>query len=383
MKKNKVALIHNIISPYRIPLFVKLFNDPSIDFYVYYCNIIDKDRPWGEVDNANYKFELLNGLSINIKGFIYNIKPIIIYKLIKNNYDTIIIGGYTDFPTQMAFIVSKLFNKHIILWSEGIESSQSQLSKILDPLNKFIVRNVDAIIVPGTLSKNFYSKLTNNSVPIFVSPNIVDNDSYINNSLYYKTNKLSNKKILGINKDLVLLYTGRLIESKGVDHLILAYKKIKSENRNVCLVIVGDGVEKEHLQDLCRTEGISDVFFAGWINGDKKIMYYSIADLFVFPTLNDVWGLVINEAMCCGLPIITTYSAGCSIDMVEPGKNGFIINKSNGEELYLSIRSILNDDNLRNCMGTRSLTIIKEKFNLAQMSKGFKEAIMYCNSILK
>ena len=108
MKKYKVALIHNIIAPYRIPLFEGLANHPSVDFFVYYCSSTHKERKWDVSENDKYNYLILPGITIELSGIIYHINPSIVRMLIKEKYDAVIIGGYSDFTTQTAFFLSKL-----------------------------------------------------------------------------------------------------------------------------------------------------------------------------------------------------------------------------------------------------------------------------------
>ncbi|MCG2737893.1 MAG: glycosyltransferase family 4 protein [Candidatus Methanoperedenaceae archaeon] len=377
MKKYKVALIHNIISPYRVPLFEGLAKHPSIDLSVYFCAKTHKERKWDILDSITYNYEILSGITLEFSSIIYHINPSVISKLIQGKYDAVIIGGSADFTTQTAFVTSKLLKTPVILWSEGIESAQSFLGKLINPLTKYIVRNVSAIVVPGTMSRDFYVKMGAIPEKIFIAPNIVDNKMFIGKSSKFKEDKGKFKHELNINNDKVILYVGQLIKRKGVEYLINAFKKIKYKNDDICLIIIGDGVLKRELEEICVKKQIKDVHFTGWVSEEKKIIYYSIADLFVLPTLEDVWGLVINEAMCCGLPIISTNAAGCAVDMIIPGDNGFFVDAANADQLYLTMKKIILNEEVARKMGKISLEIIESEFNLDKMVNGFFSAIEY------
>ena len=383
MKKYKVTLIHNIISPYRVPLFEGLSEHPSIDLFVYFCAKTHKERKWDILESDRYKYEILSGITLEIFGIKYHINPSIISKLIKGKYDVVIIGGNTDFTTQAAFIISKLLKTPTILWSEGIESAQSLLGKVISPLTKYIVRNVDAVVVAGTMSRDFNIKNGARQEKIFIAPNIVDNEMFIKQSLKSKKEKERFKQELNIQNKKIILFVGQLIKRKGVEYLLKAYKKIKNDYDDVCLVVIGDGVLKNELEDICIKEHIKDVRFTGWVSEEQKIIYYSIADLFVLPTLEDVWGLVINEAMCCGLPVISTKAAGCAQDMIIPGENGFIVDAANIDQLYSSMKKIILDDEVAKKMGEKSLEIIENRFSLSKMVNGFVSAIEYFKNRLK
>ena len=380
MKKYKVALIHNIISPYRIPLFEGLSNHPSIDLSVYFCAKTHKERKWDILGSDRYNYEILSGVTLDFAGIIYHINPSIISRLIGKKYDIVIIGGSTDFTTQAAFITSKLLKTPTILWSEGIESAQSFVGKVISPLTKYIVRNVDAVIVPGTMSRGFHIKIGTSPEKIFIAPNIVDNKMFILKSSKFKKEKERFKQELNIQNEKIILFVGRLVKGKGVEYLIKAYKKLKDEYDDICVVIIGDGVLKNKLEEICIKEHIKDVRFTGWLE-EQKIIYYSISDLFVLPTLVDVWGLVINEAMCCGLPVISTKAAGCAVDMIIPGENGFIVDTANVDQLYLAMKEIILNEELARKMGGRSLEIIESRYSLDKIVNGFVSAIKYVGEL--
>lgn len=375
MKPYKVALVHNIISPYRVPLFEELANQESLELFVYYCSIGIRDRKWDVIESNKYNYKVLPGLKLEFNDGIFNFNPTILKELIVNDYDIIIIGGYADFTTQLAFLFSKLKNIPIILWSEGTENAQSLLGKVMNPFTDTIIKNSDALIVPGSRSREFHIKRGANPDKIYTAPNIIDNNVYIAQSNSYRERSPRIKEELGLSHDRIILFVGRLTENKGVQYLLDAYKRLKDETSiDACLVIVGDGSFKEKLLEKCFKDDIEDVHFTGWLNGNEKIKYYSISDLFVLPTLSDLCPLVINEAMACSLPVITTDAAGCAIDQIVPGINGFIVKATDIDQLYFDMEKSLSDG-LSRTMGINSLNRLIEYFSLPNAIEGFKSAI--------
>ena len=160
-------------------------------------------------------------------------------------------------------------------------------------------------------------------------------------------------------------------------HLLEAYLDIKRDFDNCCLIMVGDGNLKSKLQTLCKNSRIKDVKFTGWLDEDKALIYYAISNLFVLPTLSDLCPLVINEAMACSLPVITTNVVGCANDMINPNKNGIIVEAKNIEQLSSAIRSLIAKDELMEKMGNESLKIIKAEFTVDKTIENFVSAIEY------
>ena len=122
MKEYKVALITNIPSPYRIPLFEKIAEHPSIDLCVYFTAVSEKNRKWTVELSDKFKYKILPSFTLEYRGndlFSYHINLSIIQELIRNDYDVVIAGGYSSFTTQISFFLCKIRKIPFILWSGG------------------------------------------------------------------------------------------------------------------------------------------------------------------------------------------------------------------------------------------------------------------------
>jgi len=375
--KVKVALIHNIVSPYRIPIFEGLSNHPLIDLTVFYCAKTHKIRKWEIVGSDKYRYRFLSGITIEFFDFIYHINYDIIPIILKKQFDIVIIGGGSDFTTQIAFLLSKLVGTPIVLWSESVDNPKGRIGKMASPIFHYIINHSNAIIVPGTISKEYNIRIGATKNKIFIAPNIVNNDYFITQSAYFTQEKERITKEMKIEGKKVIIFVGQLINRKGVTHLIQAFNSLNEINPDIILLIVGDGPLKSELQNMCKVSKHQNVFFTGWIDEKEKVKYYSIADIFVLPTLFDLCPLVINEAMCCGLPVITTEATGCAPDMVFNGENGFIVKTGDSKELADAIKKVIENPTERDRMGKRSLDIIKTKFNQEICVNGFVSAIKY------
>ena len=115
------------------------------------------------------------------------------------------------------------------------------------------------------------------------------------------------------------------------------------------------------------------VVFPGFAQRDQLAAFYALAEALVFPTLSDPWGLVVNEAMACGLPIIATDVAGCTADLVRNGENGFVIPTANVGKLAEAMAAIAHDPQLASRMGERSATLI-ESFSPERCAAGLATA---------
>jgi glycosyltransferase involved in cell wall biosynthesis len=139
-----------------------------------------------------------------------------------------------------------------------------------------------------------------------------------------------------------------------------------------------------HLKDLSKFLGIKNTrFIPSGMGLNELIKFYCLADIFVLPTLEDVWGFVINEAMACGLPVISTNTSQAAIEMIRSGENGYIIKSADSNQLYEVLKILVCNKELRRRMSEKSREIVVQEFDLSAMVKGFLSAIEYCIRVTK
>ena len=147
------------------------------------------------------------------------------------------------------------------------------------------------------------------------------------------------KKTIGIVNKRTFLFVGRLAPEKHVDLLIDAYAALKKNESDISLLIVGDGSEAEMLKKKTADLNLEDVHFMGYVLFPEIVRYYKMADVFVLPSVYEPWGLVVNEAMIMGIPVIVSDKVGCRTDLVIEGKNGFIFSNCNADDLAKKMKS--------------------------------------------
>jgi len=165
---------------------------------------------------------------------------------------------------------------------------------------------------------------------------------------------------LGIKDKLVVLFIGRLIERKGVDILLKAWEKVSREIDNVHLVIIGKGP----LETLVKlySKKLRNITHISFI--EKRIdlpKYYSLADIFVFPTRLEGFGMTAGEAMACGLPVVTTNAKG--IKHVVDSSCGFKVRVGDYNSLAEKILILLKDDRLRSTMSKNAIKKVRKEFS--------------------
>ncbi|MCK4384925.1 MAG: glycosyltransferase family 4 protein, partial [candidate division Zixibacteria bacterium] len=167
---------------------------------------------------------------------------------------------------------------------------------------------------------------------------------------------------------------GRLVKVKGLFTLLKGFKEVKDKFGDVSLLIAGDGVLRDSLEDFVEKERIKDVHFSGFISPEELPRYYAISDIFVLPSVYEPWGVVVNEAMASGLPVVLSDKVGSKGDLLEEGENGYCFESRNYKELAdTMIRMLSNTEKLK-AMGERSREIIKG-YDYSYCEKNLRKAL--------
>jgi Glycosyltransferase len=148
---------------------------------------------------------------------------------------------------------------------------------------------------------------------------------------------------------------GRLVREKGVFELLSSYAKLDAPLRDqVGLVFVGEGRARRDLGLQASAIAPGKICFAGFVQRESLIPYYALAEMLILPTYTDTWGLVVNEAMACSLPVILTNVAGCAPDLVTEDWNGHLVPPRDVDSLAERMRSLAIRPNVCVAMGNHS-----------------------------
>ncbi len=382
-KKTKVLILHNYMAPYRFPLFREISHKKDLDLTVYFMSKSAKNRKWKSLPKLGFKYKVLPKLELSYTGkdfFAFIINYSFPFEFLVNKFDVVVSAGWLDFASHAAFILSKLMRKKFILWSESTINEPSWRRTITLPWVKFMVGNADAYIAIGTLSKDYLVSLGADPRKIKIAYSTVDVDFFMSKSRSFTDSKIELKKKFNIKNKFVILFVGQFIERKGLIYLIKAFEMLINKLNNCTLVMLGYGPEEESLKKYITVNEIKNVKFVGHVDVNDIPEIYAIADVFVLPSLEETWGLVINEAMASALPVIATRRVGSAGDLIKDGKNGYVIPEKNYKELESKLFKILSNDLVRKNMSKESSKIIKN-FTPVQASDSFREAIKLSQSI--
>lgn len=371
----KVALLTEIISPYRVPVFNALASQPQIDLTVLFAAETSRIRQWTVPKEAiRFAYEVLPGWEVATvsqhSSLFFN--PNVAASLRRNRFDVVICGGYHQPTYWLALLYTHLTRTRTILWSESNRRDQRVSYRLKSLFKKTLISSFDQYIVPGQSQQEYLLDFGIQSANIWTAPNAVDVEYFRQKSHEYRLSKSDIKHKLGISGTAVL-YVGRLLDAKGVADVLQAFEKVQSD-QDVTLLIVGSGPDEQRYRAWAAERGLK-VVFTGFVQQNELPLYYAISDIFVFPTYSDPWGLVINEAMSCGLPVVVSSIAGATKDLVKHGWNGYVFDPGDVETLAHHIQSLINAPEMRILMGERSQQHM-HNYTPDKCAEGFTRAIL-------
>jgi len=376
MKKHRVAILTEIIAPYRIPVFNILAKDLDVELDVLFFAETESRRSWQiPKEKIKFNYKVLKGFivgkSLHNDSIFFN--PSIVAELIKGKYDTIIVGGFHHPTIWLSFFYACITKKRFILHSESTLGDIRSSNVVKNWLKKFFVKHCSGYIIPGMPQKRYLLSLGADNKKIWIAPNSVDSKLFKKALEERKNNKENTKEAMGIKGD-VILYVGRMIHAKGVQDLIEAFAEIKKSFSDISLVLVGEGPDRRKYEEMCCQKSIEGVIFTGFIEQENLPKYYTIADVFIFPTHSDTWGMVINEAMLSDLPVICSKKAGAAEDLIKANKNGLIHEPGDIAGISCCVARLLGDKKLAEDMGRRSREVIAS-YSPEDMALGIRNAV--------
>jgi glycosyltransferase involved in cell wall biosynthesis len=329
-----------------------------------------------------FDYEILDGFSIDNKKLpaSYHLNPGIVSKIRKRKHDVVIIGGCSDFTTQVSYLFGKVLGIPVILWSEQTNSVQTLINSFNYPIKKHIISNSNAVIVPGVEAKEFHKSMGATESDIYFAPNIIDNNKYIEEPSKFRSHTENLKSVYDFNGKTVFLFLGQLIWRKGIIELLSSYKRVKDNRDDIALLTVGDGPLRDKVEKRIQEENIQDVHLTGWVSEKQKLIFYGMADVFVLPTREDLAPLVLNEALAASLPIITTSAAGNAQDVIPKKENGWIVPPNNADELANKLSTAASQQSNLEEMGNESKEVLCERFTIQESIDGFVSAIKSVSS---
>ena len=378
----KILIVHNQLwAHYKAIIFNELHKiisqNENDSFLVVQIASIEKSRKdLGDLDKSihQYPYKLLHEGLLEEVGLFQRIKGIL-KAITEFKPDVVNLTGYYDIASWTVLFYCKLKGIKTILSNESTANDHAR-NGVKEYFKTLIIKQFDGYFNFGTLSENYILSLGINPQKMLVKKNCVDNKVLKEIYLKHYPKRNEQQQLLNVAPKN-FIFVGRLIDYKNLFYFLDAFHLARQKSKeNWGVIILGDGELKTDLQQFIFNKNIQNVSFQSGVSWQHVPLYLALSNVLVLPSYSEPWGLVVNEAMACGLPVIVSEKCGCAIDLVKNGENGFIVEPNNIEQLTNLMLKFMNQEVDSEQMGLVSEQIIAEyspKNVALEMYLGFKK----------
>ena len=288
------------------------------------------------------------------------------------NPDVVAIAGYFR-PAMLAVLLWCLWNKKSpILLSESKEDDAHR-DWFKETAKSFLIKRYQAALVAGKPHKRYLNQLRMSTNAIFCGYDVVDNDVFHPSKIRCLSPPLNRPYFLTIN---------RFIEKKNLPFLLSSYAAYRQQAGSHAwdLILCGDGELRPDLEKRITELNLQDfVHQPGFLQQNELLPYFAHAQCFIHASIQEQWGLVVNEAMAAGLPVLVSNRCGCFEDLVSEGVNGFGFDPTNSQQLTDLMLKISSGNINLTQMGNAALEHIQQ-FSPDYFAQGLRQAVEYATS---
>jgi len=374
-RKNKILLITNIPTPYRIPLFNELkeqLERKGLGLKVVFGALGYARRKWA-VDMSQCKFEYEVLPSKNLcysdpekSSFTYSG----LYRVISQENPSVIITNAFSIATMKLWLRSWFKKTDYIIWSGAVRRKDKSDSFVRRLQRKVLIRRAVGFIAYGTKAKEYLVSLGAQRDKVKIGINTVD-------AQFYKSEcRRLRENLIPSDGQKHLLYVGHLCPRKNVLRVLKVINHLAKLKSDVILDILGDGADRVRLEEYVTENRLIDfVKFHGFKQKADVSLFLAQSDCFLFQTDFDIWGLVLVEAMSAGLPCIASIHAGATNDLIKDGVTGFAMDFCETEKVAERVNWILENPELSKEIGQNASRFIAENVSIEKSAAGFVKAI--------
>jgi len=326
------ALVLSVFpAPYRVDVFKGIGEYYNIALFFERLKDENRNKDWF-VNNNDSEFLVLNNKE-SITKFKDELRNI-------NKYDFVLVYDYSTF-TAMKLMLKCIVKK--IPYVINCDGAFIKSHKIKAIIKRFFVSKATACLASGEHASLYFLNYGAKEENIYFHKFSALHEEDILKSPVNEIEKESIRKKLGLENKKTVISIGQFIYRKGYDVLLSSWLNV---NKDYQLIIIGGGEKNEEYLEFINKNKLTNVIILGFKDKSEVFEYYKASDLFVLPTREDVWGLVINEAMACGLPVITTDRCIAGLELVKDDENGYIVPIEDVEQLSEKISYVLGNDDL-------------------------------------
>lgn len=375
-RKARVALLTNFLPIYRVPLLQHLSTHLS-GLRIFLSVRMEKNRNWPVYWGA---LDVEVSRSVSITRNRRSKQGYTDTSYLHIPYDTLlslwryrpdaVISGELGTRTIMARIYKIIRPRtKLIIWATLSERTETERSLARRLLRRWLLRGANAVYVNGASGARYLRSMGYHGLLVSV-PYAADNKAFANPNFRVRSETLR------------LLYTGQLIERKGLSPFLasLAQWCGAHSQRSVVLSVVGSGAQLDQIRKIELPSNLQ-VEFKGSVQFDDLPRHYHAADLYVYPTLADEWGLVVNEALSAGLPVLGSRYSQAVEELVQEGVTGWLFTPTDPADTYCAIDRALSSVESLDRMSSCAVAAVKELTQERIAERMGQTVIDVCNAV--
>ena len=377
---------------YQAPLLRRIASEPDIDLTVFFFSDMSVrghldsgfgvNVKWDVPLLAGYKYDFLPRARDN--GRLSIARPLnwgFRRRLREGKFDAVWVHGYATMNSLQAILNARVLGIPVLLRAESTLSDRprSTPKKIAKKAFFSVLKPcIAAVLAIGDANADYWRHSFGDRFPIFPFRYSVDNQFFSAQCRRAHEHREEFRRQLALEQGRpIILFASKLQSRKRCGDLLEAFLRLsatRTEEPRPYLLIVGDGEKRAELEQRAKSATPGDVRFLGFQNQTALPAFYDLCDVFVLASVNEPWGLVINEVMNAAKPVIVSTAVGCHQDLVESGVNGYVVEPENIDELTAALERILADPARTTRMGKASLEKIKA-FSFEQNVAGLRQAL--------
>jgi glycosyltransferase involved in cell wall biosynthesis len=387
----RIAFLNTHPIQYKAPLYAYLNSAPDLDVSALYMSDFSvrgaMDPGFGQ--RIKWDIDLLGGyrpvfLGAGAQrrepnGFFSMVAPEAWGEVRSGRYDALVIHGHNFAGHHVALAAARSIGLPVFMRSEthlGLLRSGLKAG-LRRPLMGSLYAQCDGFFAIGSANREFYRAMGVPDEKIFLVPYTVDNERLANASDLTPERRRAVRAELGVTDERpIILFAAKFQRRKHPDDLIAAARLLHAQGLRFQLSMIGSGEMEAALKAMAADLPEGVVRFHGFMNQAQLPQAYAASDVFVLPSTNEPWGLAINEAMACGLPIVASTEIGAVRDIVHDGINGRTFVARDVDGLAEALTDVVADPAQQAAMSAASRDIIS-RWSYAECLQGVRDALAY------
>jgi glycosyltransferase involved in cell wall biosynthesis len=371
---------------YQVPVWRRLAAEPGIEIVVHYLSDISVR---GAVDPGfgvpvAWDTPLLDGYEHTFVSRATEVRtgralqlPNAASILRAGKFDSVLVAGYAHAFEWQVLRTARQLNLATIMrgeFSDRAADSRPWPRRIArDLVLRMLYRTVDCFGYIGADALDHLRRLGVDANRLFFTPYCVDSDHF--DRLAQVTSRAAARLVLGLSPtDFAVIFSGKLIERKGIDVLLNTARLMVQEGRHLRFVVIGDGPLRPVVEHAAAQLPKGTLQLAGFVNQSNLGDWFAAADTFILPSRHETWGLVVNEAMHFGVPVVVSNAVGCIRDLVDHAETGLVADSEDPQSFARALSLLMDDPAMRVRLGLAGRTRVA-RYSTAACVDGLMHAV--------